>query len=170
MTQEQWEQGIDAIMWLGYGENSTFPQINPASWEAAAAFHKRLKANLPPKPKPKLAVIRSYNAWSLSHQRLDQIRNPDDWLLQQWLEVWAVRFPKAYDVFELPPDPTPGYINELKITLRNYDYVISNIPFENTWYVGKNNNRKEIKRSEADSFQDMFAIEIKEKGWLTKSF
>jgi len=51
MADEQWAQGVDAIIWLGYGQ--TFPKIRPDSWERAAMFHKKLATSLPPKPKAK---------------------------------------------------------------------------------------------------------------------
>jgi hypothetical protein len=91
MASEQYANGVDAIMWLGYSKDKTFPKMRPDSWEQAGKFHQQLIQSPPPKPVAKLAVLRSYKAWSLTSYNAESILNPQDWLLQQWLEVWAVK-------------------------------------------------------------------------------
>lgn len=162
MAEEQWEQGIDGIIWLGYG--NTFPKDRPDSWERAAEFHKKLKASLPPKPKAKLAVLRSYNtmaATGLWENGL--IRNPSDWLLQQFLEVWAVKKGLPYDVFELPPVLNDVQKMELINNLKNYPYVVSSISWENALVI--NTADQVISPGEAENRQKQFESEINKRGW-----
>ena len=123
MGEEQYAQGVDAVIWLGYG--STFPKVSPEGWERAAAFHKRLAASPPPKPKARLAVLRPYTTWALASRWEDKIRNPADWTLQQLLEVWAVKHRQPYDVFELPPGMNPAEKEALAATLKGYPYVVT---------------------------------------------
>jgi len=166
MAQEQWDQGIDAIMWLGYGKRSTFPTTNPDSWEAAGTFHKKLANQLPPKPVSRLAVIRSYNAWALTNRIDERIRNPHDWLMQQWLTVWSIKHGQPYDVFEVAPNLDQASLDSIKALIKSYDHVISNIPFENAWYVGEGIDEQEIPLSKAPEYQDTFEAEIRKRGWL----
>jgi hypothetical protein len=168
MAQEQYSFGVDAIMWLGYGksENSTFPKSRPESWEQAGKFHQKLIENPPAKPVAKLAVLRSYKAWSLTSYDAENILNPQDWLLQQWLEVWAVKHRQPYDVFELSPALTKEQRIGLEDQLKKYDFVIATEPWENVWVVGGNTIGTSVKPNEAISYQERFELEIKEKGWL----
>ena len=53
-------------------------------------------------------MLRPYTTWALSSRWQDKVRNPADWMLQQFLEVWAVKHGKPYDVFEIPPGQTPA--------------------------------------------------------------
>jgi hypothetical protein len=168
MAQEQYSFGVDAIMWLGYGksESSTFPKSRPESWEQAGKFHQQLIENPPAKPVAKLAVLRSYKAWSLTSYDAENILNPQDWLLQQWLEVWAVKHRQPYDVFEVSPALTNEQRIELDGQLKKYDFVIATEPWENAWVVGENTTGTSVKPNEAVSYQERFELEIKEKGWL----
>jgi hypothetical protein len=95
-----------------------------------------------------------------------QIRNPADWLMQQLLEVWAVKYGKAYDVFEIPPDLTQTELEDIQSRLREYPCLISNISWENAWVIGENTNATLIPKSEAASYQLQFENQLKEKKWL----
>ncbi len=164
MAQEQWDQGVDGIIWLGYGD--TFPLVRPDSWEQAANFHRKLAQALPPKPKPKLAVLRSYNAMAaVSFWGNGQIRNPADWQLQQFLEVWAVKQKKAYDVFELPPNLSNTQQKELKNELKKYPYIVSTIPWKGAFFIGKNTTGTLVDISEANGLRQTFEKQINRLDW-----
>ena len=164
MAQEQWDQGVDGIIWLGYGD--TFPLVRPDSWERAAAFHQKLATALPPRPKARLAVLRSYNAMALaSLWENGQIRNPADWLLQQFLEVWAVQQKKPYDVFELPPDLSPAQQQALKTDLKRYPFIVSTIPWKGALIIGADKEGAVTDLSKAKDFQQSFATQISQRGW-----
>ena len=164
MANEQWDQGVDGIIWLGYGD--TFPNVRPDSWEIAAAFHKRLSTALPPKPKAKLAVLRSYNKMATaSIWENGQIRNPSDWLLQQFLEVWAVIGKKPYDVFEIPPQLSLPERLELEKELKNYPIVVSTFPWKGSWIIGAGERESIADPAKAKEFQQKYESEIIQRGW-----
>jgi hypothetical protein len=164
MADEQWAQGVDAIIWLGYGE--TFPKVRPDSWERAALFHKKLASSLPPKPKAKLAVIRSYNAWaSSSIWANEQLRNPADWMLQQLLEVWAVRHGHAYDVFEVPPHLTSDQRTAIEKELVKYPYIVSTTPWKDALVIGQGTSGQIIDPGTASATQQMYEAELIKRGW-----
>ncbi len=164
MTQEQWNQGVDGIIWLGYGD--TYPNVRPDSWERAAAFHKKLASALPPKPKVKLAVLRSYNAMALtSICENGQIKNPTDWLLQQFLEVWSVQRKQPYDVFEVPPVLTAKQKANLEQQLKNYTNIVSTIPWKNAWIINDNEIGNIVDQSKATEWQQKLNKEIDKRKW-----
>jgi hypothetical protein len=164
MAQEQWAQGVDGVMWLGYGD--TYPDVNKESWEAAGAFHHVLNAGLPSKPQAKLAVLRSYNTMAVASLWENAlIRNPSDWLLQQFLEVWSVQLKKPYDVFELPPQLTENQMRDLQKQMEKYSYIVSSIPWKGAWEIGKEITGSPADQSHAGGFQQQFLKEIGEKGW-----
>jgi len=164
MTQEQWEQGVDGIIWLGYGD--TYPNVKPDSWERAAAFHQKLAAGLPPKPQAKLAILRSYNNMATaSLWGNGQIRNPSDWLLQQFLEVWSVHRKHAYDVFEVPPGLTASQKANLEKQLKNYKAIVSTLPWPNAWVIGNEQITSIIDQSKASEYQQKMESEIIRRGW-----
>jgi len=164
MANEQWEQGVDGIIWLGYGD--TYPNVRPDSWQRAAAFHKRLSTTLPPKPKAKLAVLRSYNKMATaSIWENGQIRNPSDWLLQQFLEVWAVIGKKPYDVFEIPPQLSLSERLELEKELQNYPFVVSSFPWKGSWIIGASESESIVDPAKARDFQKKYESEIIQRGW-----
>ncbi|HWR99979.1 MAG TPA: hypothetical protein VN249_05150 [Prolixibacteraceae bacterium] len=164
MAQEQWEQGVDGIIWLGYGD--TYPDVRPDSWERAAVFHKRLSAALPPKPKAKLAVLRSYNKMATaSIWENGQIRNPSDWLLQQFLEVWSVQRKQPYDVFEVPPVLTAAERANLEIELKNYTNIVSTLPWNNAWIIGNEQIAPIVDQSKATEYQQKMESEMVQRGW-----
>ena len=167
MAAEQWEQGIDGFIWLGYGSNMTFPKERPDSWERATIFHQKIAASLPPKPKPQLAVLRSYNTMAATNLwENGLIRNPADWLLQQFLEVWAVKLKRPYDVFELPPNLNDQQKKDLIRNLSKYPYVVSSIPWEKAWVIdGKEANRIIDRSEETQNWQNLFETEIVKRGW-----
>jgi hypothetical protein len=121
---------------------------------------------MPPKPEVKMAVIRSYKSWAVSSQLDGQIRNPADWLMQQLLEVWAVKYGYAYDVFEVPPGLSTDEKHKLEKDLKKYPYVVSNIPWSNAWVVGENTMSQLIPKTEAAYYQDEFERQLKERKWL----
>ena len=164
MAAEQWAQGVDAIMWLGYG--STFPKVRPDSWERAAVFHARLAKGLPPKPKAELAVLRPYRAWALSSLCEDTIRNPADWMLQQFLQVWSVDHAQPFDVFELPPAMTPAQRERLEADLRNYKHVVTTEPREGAWVIGECTVGQRVPTREAPALRKSFDKQLRERGWL----
>jgi hypothetical protein len=168
MGGEQYVNGVDAVMWLGYGksQNSTFPVTRPESWEEAGKFHQKLIQNPPPKPVAKLAVIRSYKSWSLTSYDDEKILNPQDWLLQQWLEVWSVKYRQPYDVFEIPPVLTTKQRKQLESDLSKYDYVIATESWKEAWIIGEKTVGSKVKPEEASAYQQQFENEIKNRGWL----
>ena len=164
MADEQWAQGVDAVIWLGYGQ--TFPKVKPDSWEHAAMFHKRLATSLPPKPKAKLAVLRSYTAWASSSIWEDgQLRNPADWMLQQLLEVWAVRHGRPYDVFEVPPHPTSDERAAIEKELVKYPYIVSTMPWRGAFVIGEDTSGHAIDLGKAKETQQMYETELTRRGW-----
>jgi len=164
MANEQWAQGADAVIWLGYGD--TYPLVRPDSWEQASAFHRRLLKALPPKPVAKLAVLRSYNAWaSSSIWENGQFRNPADWMLQQLLEVWVINRGQAFDVFEIKPHLTANERNAIEKELRNYPYIVSTIPWKGAFVVGENTTGQIIDPGKASEIQKMFEAELTRRSW-----
>ena len=164
MAKEQTAHGPDAIIWLGYG--FTFPKVKPESWERAGAFHKRFAASRPAKPKAQLAVLRPYRVWALSSRWEDRIRNPADWLLQQLLEVWAVKQGKPYDVFEVPPALTAAEKGALEAALRGYRFVVSTEPREGALVVGEGTTGKTADPATAGEVRKTFEDEMRKRGWL----
>jgi hypothetical protein len=163
MTDEQWLQGVDGIIWLGYGD--TYPNVRPDSWKRAAAFHQKLAAGLPPKPQAKLAVLRSYNSMATaSLWENGQIRNPSDWLLQQFLEVWSVQHKQAYDVFEVPPCLTASQKTNLENQLKNYKAIVSTLPWPNAWLIGNEEISPVVDQAKASEYQQKMESEIIHRG------
>lgn len=168
MCDEQWAQGVDAVVWLGYGERYTFPETDPASWEEAAAFHRRLAAGPPAKPAARLAVLRPYRVRALCSLTEDGIRNPADWLLQQFLDVWAVERGQPYDVFELPPgEETPGAA--LRAELARYPRIVATMPFPGAWVIGVGAEGQTIAPAEAPAIRARFRQDIASRGWIPRT-
>lgn len=125
--------GIDGIMWLGYGKGKagggvlgyTFPEGRPDSWEHASGVHRKLKESLPPKRKARLAVLRPYASWALSHADKRGICNPADWKLTEFLWAWSVQLNRLYDAFEIPPRESAAEKTAREKALKAYDLVIS---------------------------------------------
>jgi len=164
MADEQWAQGVDAVMWLGYGD--TYPSVRPDSWERAAAFHRKLAAGLPPKPQPKLAVLRSYNSMATaSLWKNGLIRNPTDWLLQQMLEVWSVHRKLPYDVFEIAPELTPEQKANLEKQLKNYPFIVSTLAWKGAWVIDGKEAGQTVDQAEAKMWQEKMAKEIDKRNW-----
>ena len=163
MAEEQWRQGVDAVIWLGYGRRFTFPGVRPDSWERAGRFHRRLLAAPPPKPKAQLAVLRPYRARALCSLHEQQVRNPADWLLQQLLEVWAVKHGRPYDVFELPPESSEEDKRRLDAELKGYRLVVSTEPYPGAWVIGEGTIGTCIDVSRAGEIQDRFEAELERR-------
>ena len=161
MCSEQLAHGPDAVMWLGYGR--TFPNERPDSWDAAAECHARLDASSPPKPEADVAVLRPYRVWALSSLwKNGKRRNPADWLLQQFLEVWAVQHGQPYDVFEVPPS---GLRPKAEAALNTYAHVVSTTPHDHaSWVIDAEQTVMDTER--AGAIQDRFEAEMNERGWL----
>lgn len=166
MAAEQSAQGVDAIMWLGYGPGFTFPAARPESWERAIELHRRLAAAPPKRPRARLAVLRSYRAWAASGHEDGRLRNPADWLLQQWLEVWAVEEGRPYDVFEVAPRLTRGDRKALEASLSTYELRVSTEPREDAWVIGEGTSGTTADPASAGEVRARFRREIEERGWL----
>ncbi len=166
MAEEQWAQGIDAVMWLGWGPTWTFPDVRPESWRRAIVFHKRLSVTLAPKPKAKLAVLRPYSSRALLNLWEEKMRNPSDWLLQQFLEVWAVRHGMPFDVFEVPPVLSDAEKALLTKQIKQYEYAVSTEPFANAWMIGGYTGGMAVGRDMDEHYRDYFERLLREKGWL----
>jgi hypothetical protein len=166
MAEEQWAHGVDAIMWLGYG--NTFPNVRPDSWEQAARFHARLAETPPPKPKAALAVLRPYRVWALGSLCGDSIRNPADWMLQQFLYVWAVEHGQPYDVFEVPPAQTPAERDRLENELAAYTHIVTTEPRAGAWVVGEGTAGTSVRPSAAATLRKTLADQLRERGWLPR--
>ena len=164
MGRQHFAQGIDALMWLGYGGGfETFPKARPDSWDAAAKLHVTLHAALPPKPKAELAVLRPYATWALSHvRRTDVIRNPGDWRLQQFLWVWSVELGRAYDVFEVPPRETQDAAERRVKELKRYRWIVSPEPYPGAILVGASAAGKELRTREYLAAREVFRKLINE--------
>jgi hypothetical protein len=166
MCDEQWEQGIDGIIWLGYGPGHTFPRNRRDSWEAAAEFHRKLQAGLPPKPISKMAVLRTYRAWALSSLVNDKIRNPADWMLQQFLDVWSIKHRQPYDVFELPPSLDSAAKAKLDAELATYEIVVSTEPRDGAWVIGQGTQGQEVDPATAPQVQADFERQLRQRGLI----
>ena len=166
MAQEQWAQGVDAIMWLGWGPGLTFPETRPDSWQRAIAFHRRLAAGAPPKPQARLAVLRPYRTRALSSRCGEQIRDPADWMLQRFLEMWAAKRGQPYDVFELPPAMTPEEDSKLEADLRRCPMVVSTEPRDGAWVIGSGTEGTAADPATAGALQSQFEKELESRGWL----
>jgi len=164
MAEQQWQQGVDAVIWLGYGR--TFPLTRPDSWERAGAFHKRLADSPPPKPKVRLAVLRPYRVWALESQTDGLIRNPADWMLQQFLEVWAVAYGQPYDVFELAPQISADERAALDRELSKYAYIVSTEPRPGAWVIGAGTAGRTVDPKTAEALQRQFESQLGTRGWL----
>ena len=166
MAEQQWQQGVDAVLWLGYGRGNTFPLTRPDSWGRAAAFHKRLSDTPLPKPKATLAALRPYRTWALASQTDGLIRNPADWMLQQFLEVWAVAYGQSYDVFELAPRLSAGERASLDRELARYPHIVSTEPRRGAWVIGAGTEGRIVDPKTAETLQRRFESELVARGWL----
>jgi hypothetical protein len=168
MFAQHLAQGVDAIVWLGYGD--AFPTRRPDSWERAGELHRKLAQDLakglPPKPQAKLAVLRSYRAWALGSYSDGKLRNPGDWILQQLLDVWAVKFGQPYDVFELAPSLSTAEMARLRSELKKYSYLVSNVPFEGAWVLGQGTEGKSVSLSDSVSVRADFEAQLRSRGWI----
>jgi hypothetical protein len=166
MAEEQRRQGVDGVVWLGYGERYTFPAVNPASWEAAGEFHRRLSRERPPKPKTELAVLRGYRPRAMLSLWEGRMRNPADWLLQQWLEVWAVENGRPYDVFELPPLLDEKTRAEMVAALSRYRFVVGTEPWPDAWMIGEGTEGRTMAPEDGAEVRAAFLREMNSRGWL----
>ena len=163
MVAQHLAQGVDAIIWLGYG--NTFPAKRPDSWERAGEIHRKLAKELPPKPHARLAVLRSYRSWALASYSDGKLRNPGDWMLQGLLYVWAVRLGQPYDVFELAPSLSPAERARLQSDLKKYPYVVSNVPFEGAWVLGQGTEGKSVNPSDSAAVRADLEAQLHSRGW-----
>lgn len=161
-------QGVDAVIWLGYGKGYTFPLTQPESWAEAGRFHAGLASQPSPKPRARLAVLRPYAVWALASLEGERIRNPADWLLQQWLEVWAVWYGQPYDVFELPPGADAARDPELARALAAYDFVVGTAERPGAWVIGRDTQGTTDDPARADAVRLDFERALFERGWITK--
>jgi hypothetical protein len=165
MGREHLQHGVDAVIWLGYCPDCTFPAIVPESWERAKAVHRELEK---PRAKPaaRLAVLRGYRTWAQSSLLEGLIRNPGDWELQQLLEVWAVKHGQAYDVFELAPALSGDARAALAKQLARYPWVVSTEPWKGAWIVGEGRFGTSVDPATAAEVQSRFEKQLTARGWL----
>ena len=158
MGAQHFAQGIDALMWLGYGNRSeTFPKARPDSWEATKVLHDKMHVALPPKPKVELAVLRPYTTRALSHvRRVNVIRNPGDWKLQQFLWVWSVELGRAYDVFEVPPHESQDDVARRTKELASYKWIVSTEPYPDAIMIGGDEMGKELRTRDYQDAREVF--------------
>lgn len=165
MYNENRVHGIDGLIWLGYGSAPyTFPAANAESWEEAAKIHSELHAQLPEKPKARLAVLRPYSVWALSNNENGSLlRNPADWLLQQFLMAWSCDRHLAYDVFELPPLAVMKDEELLCEELSHYEFVVSTIPRKGvTKLIGAGSEGSVVNLNSSKAVRAQFNREITE--------
>ena len=145
-------------MWLGYGNRSeTFPKTRPDSWEATKVLHDKIHAALPPKPNADLAVLRPYATRALSHvRRVNVIRNPCDWKLQQFLWVWSVELGRAYDVFEVPPRESQDDVVRRTKELGRYRWIVSTKPYLGAIEIGVDEIGVEIRTHACENVRESF--------------
>ena len=150
MGAQHFAHGIDALMWLGYGNRSeTFPKARPDSWDETKVLHDKIHAALPPKPNADLAVLRPYATRAVSHvRRVNVIRNPGDWKLQQFLWVWSVELGRAYDVFEVPPRELQADAARRAKELARYKWIVSAEPYPGAVMIGADEMGKELRTRE----------------------
>ena len=106
-------------------------------------------------------MLRGYGPWAVSSKWEEQIRNPADWMLQQFLEVWAVRHGQPYDVFELPPGAQPP-----AGALARYSHLVSTVPRRGAWVIGDGTAGRTVDPGEARKYQDRYAAELAARGWI----
>ena len=167
MVTEHREQGIDGIMWLGYGQGRyTYPDGNPETWDKAGEVHSELKHQLPPEPEVQLAAIRPYGKKSLLSISDGKIRNPADYLLEQFLITWSVNLRQPYDIFEIPPDLSEQQLDSVSETIKKYPFIVSTIQWDNAWVIGKGLEGQYYDHNLNEETRDDFIKKIKEKGWF----
>ena len=167
MIEEHRAQGFDGIKWFGYGAGRyTYPDGNPETWAKAAEVHRELHRQLPEKPKAQLAVVRPYAERSLVMYSEGKVKNPADYLLKQFLDVWAIQYSKVYDVFEVPPGLTETELDALKEEIRAYPFVVSTTHWEGAKVVGENTLSTLYSVDNDEETRAKFAGQIKEWGWL----
>jgi len=140
-----WEQmkpfAPDAIMWLGYNpssKGSTFPLVNPASWEKAKEVHADLKAM--PKPtrsRPPLAIVRPYSARALVCETGKGFVHPADVVLRQFARAWSCDLGRQYDVFEVPPYESDKAKARRRKELERYAHVVSSVDWPGALNVAR---------------------------------
>lgn len=164
MTDEHRKQGVDAVIWLGYGPRNTFPAINPEAWAQAAAFHEELNRAPLPKPEVKLAVLRPYLTRAQLSLCGDEYRNPADWYLQQFLEVWAVEEDQPYDVFEFSVEEWQ-HAERITEQVADYPFVVSSVAFTGAWNVA-DRVPPAVSTDQAAEVRAAFRKQVRERGWL----
>lgn len=163
MMNEQRAQGVDAVMWLGYGEGLTFPSVRRNSWKRAGEMHREFLRTTPRRPHVELAVVRDYRSRAILSFHKDAIRNPSDWFLQQLLEVWAVDQGQPYDVFETPPRLSSAEREALERCLATYSYVVGTMPVRHPrmWVIGEGTEGQEIHPDRAVSLKRAFKTQLR---------
>jgi len=105
----------------------------------------------------------------LSSQCQGQIRNPADWMLTQWLQVWSVRHGQPYDVFEVPPGQDAVQHEELLATLKNYAMIVSTVDVNGAKIIGAGTEGTVIDPAVAQQLQRQYEEELIASGWLPDS-
>ena len=174
MYAQHGEFAPDALMWLTYDTRryttATFPNCNPASWERAreihAAFHAKTSWD---KPKARLAVLRPYSMRALvcevEQEKRWAFRNPADVLLGSFVKAWSVRFGRQYDVFEIPPDESPGERDARDRALAQYDVIASTVPYPRARVIGAGTEGTVMTTAQMHDAYMNFVAEIENGKW-----
>ena len=161
MGDEHWNFGIDGIFWLGWGNRYTFPNASPEGWTAARDLHRRLHAELPPKPKARIAVLRPYSKRAIaSTVGADVDRNPADKLLWIYTTLLSEEFHLPYDVFEIPPRESLAERKAREEALKAYAYVVSTVPYPGAIPIGIGSEGKTLSGRGAEAAKTRFRREI----------
>lgn len=161
----------DALMWLGYDRRpasaATFPIGNPASWEKAAEIHVAFhSAAVRAKPTARLAVLRPYDVRALACEvERGAIRNPADALLGTFVRAWSVRFGRAFDVFEMPPDESPEDRVRRDAQLAKYDRIVSTVPYPRARVIGVGTEGTVMTPAQRHAAYQKFVAEIENGKW-----
>jgi hypothetical protein len=110
--------------------------------------------------------LRPYRVWALESQTDGLIRNPADYLLQQFLDVWAVHYGQPYNVFELPPRMSSDDRAAMDRELATYKYVVSTEPRPGALVIGAGTIGQTVDPETAESIKLKFEAELKARGWM----
>jgi hypothetical protein len=102
----------------------------------------------------------------MSSQSDREIRNPADWMLQQFLEVWSVTHGLPYDIFEVPPAVDVARNERLKAELKKYPMIVSTVPYEGAMVIGAGTEGKKVNPLTAGRVRSLFERDLKSRGWI----
>lgn len=118
MMAEHMAHGPAAVMWLGYGQQNTFPNGRSDSWQEAAEVHAGFRRAMPARPRAAFAAVRPYTVRALRDE--DRSQPLDHFFTSAVLRYAVLRRSLAYDAFE-PLDTSRLSVSEL----RNYPLIFA---------------------------------------------